>query len=132
MARFLHLFRGLPGGVALGALTTAAVLLALGCLSPTRDAAAAQDDTKPDNRKAPALVDDLFHDDAGYVDLGDVQMLVGAALALVVFALQVAGFLAQLPLAASTLPDVDSTLLATFGLGQAAYLTKKVVGGPEK
>jgi hypothetical protein len=27
-----------------------------------------------------------------------------------------------------SLPDVDTTLLATFGLGQGAYLTKKAVG----
>jgi hypothetical protein len=27
-----------------------------------------------------------------------------------------------------TLPDVDSTILAGFGLGQGAYLTKKAVG----
>jgi hypothetical protein len=27
-----------------------------------------------------------------------------------------------------TLPDVDTTILATFGLGQGAYLTKKAVG----
>jgi len=26
------------------------------------------------------------------------------------------------------LPDVDTTILATFGLGQGAYLTKKAVG----
>jgi len=27
-----------------------------------------------------------------------------------------------------SLPDVDTTILATFGLGQGAYLTKKAVG----
>ena len=26
------------------------------------------------------------------------------------------------------LPDIDTTILATFGLGQAAYLTKKALG----
>ena len=26
------------------------------------------------------------------------------------------------------MPDVDTTILATFGLGQGAYLTKKAVG----
>jgi hypothetical protein len=28
----------------------------------------------------------------------------------------------------SRLPDVDTTILAAFGLGQGAYLTKKAVG----
>ena len=28
----------------------------------------------------------------------------------------------------TNLPDVDTTLLAAFGLGQGAYLTKKAVG----
>jgi hypothetical protein len=38
-------------------------------------------------------------------------------------------FLGSLELRATiTLPDVDSTVLAVFGLGQGAYLTKKAVG----
>jgi hypothetical protein len=43
--------------------------------------------------------------------------------------LTVVGFLGSRELhRALTLPDVDSTVLAAFGLGQGAYLVKKLVG----
>jgi hypothetical protein len=74
---------------------------------------------------------DLFQDDHDAVDLGDTQMFLITVTAVVIFALRAYGSLHQLSLGASmTLPDVDTTLLATFGLGQGAYLAKKAASSP--
>ena len=72
---------------------------------------------------------DLLCDDRGRPDVGDFQMLVITLLAVAVYALQVFTFLGSLELLkVVTIPDVDTTILATFGLGQGAYLTKKYAG----
>jgi hypothetical protein len=56
-------------------------------------------------------------------------MLVVTLLAAVAYLIRIYAFLGQVELIqAVTLPDVDTTLLATFGLGQGAYLTKKFFG----
>jgi len=71
----------------------------------------------------------LVSSDQGNTDLGDVQMLiitllaVGVYLALVFKSL---GFIACIR--SVTLPDVDTTLMSLFGLGQGAYLAKKAGG----
>ncbi|MNL40825.1 hypothetical protein D3C87_1632010 [compost metagenome] len=53
-------------------------------------------------------------------------------LAVVVYLVQIFGFLATIELHKMiTLPDIDSTILSTFGLGQGAYLAKKFVSGLE-
>lgn len=53
-------------------------------------------------------------------------MFAWALLAAGVYLLQMLAFLQTLPLSASvSLPDVDSTLLSFFGIGQGAYLVKK-------
>ncbi len=68
----------------------------------------------------------LVQDDDGKPDLGDFQMVVVTLLAFAAYLLQVYEFLGSVPkLKVVTLPDVDATILATFGLGQGAYLTKK-------
>ena len=65
-------------------------------------------------------------DDRGNPDIGDFQMFVITLLAVVVYSIQIAKFLGAMELRqVITVPDVDSTLLATFGLGQGAYLAKK-------
>lgn len=62
------------------------------------------------------------------IDLGDFQMLVITLLAVCVYLVLVFHFAAVLTKAGViTLPDVDTTILATFGLGHGAYLTKKAV-----
>ena len=75
------------------------------------------------------LIVDLTTNDANQLDLGDFQMLV-ITLVAVGYYLTVAfvklGALDGSP--NPLLPDVDTTILASFGLGQAAYLTKKAVG----
>jgi len=62
-------------------------------------------------------------------DFGDFQMLVVTFLALIMYLLAAYHFLGQIQFAASvTLPDVDTTILSAFGLGQGAYLVKKGAG----
>lgn len=72
---------------------------------------------------------DLFHNDNGELDLGDFQMIVITAIAIVVYGFQVYGFLGTIEFhKVVTLPEVDTTLLTSFGVGQGAYLAKKLVG----
>jgi Cu/Ag efflux protein CusF len=72
---------------------------------------------------------DLTSNDSNQFDLGDFQMLAMTFLAVGVFAALVFHFLGSLEARTIVyLPDVDTTILASFGLGQGAYLTKKAVG----
>ncbi len=81
------------------------------------------------SRKDPDFPGDLLRDDEGRPDFGDFQMLVVTALATVVYLGNVIAFLGRMELGATvTLPDVDTTILGAFGLGQGAYLAKKALG----
>lgn len=87
------------------------------------------------NPKVPAakpnLVNDLFHNDLGQADLGDFQMILVTLVAIIIFVLSVMNFLAFVELKTPvSLPDVDTTLLSAFGLGQGAYLVKKMATNP--
>jgi hypothetical protein len=85
----------------------------------------AEKDVKP-KADQPHFARDLVTDDDGNPDFADFQMLVVTVLAVVVYLIQFDQFLGALPFSASvSLPDVDSTILAAFGLGQGAYLIKK-------
>jgi len=110
--------------------------------SKVNDAAAqGKPDPKASAGARPNLLRDLTHDDgslggpggrlarAPMLDLGDFQMVVVTLLAVAVYLGVVWHFLGSIPKTANvSLPDVDTTILATFGLGQGAYLTKKAVG----
>jgi hypothetical protein len=62
-------------------------------------------------------------------DFGDFQMLVITLIAVVTYIALIFDFFGLVAYTkVTTLPDVDTTILATFGLGQGAYLTKKAVG----
>jgi hypothetical protein len=74
----------------------------------------------------PNLLTDLFLNDNGVADFGDFQMILVTVAAVAIFVGQ--AFYTDGILAMShtiTLPDVDSSLLAGFGIGQGAYLVKK-------
>ncbi len=72
---------------------------------------------------------DLLQDDFRRPDFGDFQMLIVTLLAVGVYLVSVFGSLGLIELLKTmTLPNVDTTILATFGLGQGAYLTKKYAG----
>ncbi len=84
------------------------------------------------NPKQPAgkqSLRDLFLNDSGCFDVGDFQMIVVTLLAVAMYVTLICHFFDSIELRKSvTLPDVDTTILAAFGLGQGAYLTKKAVG----
>jgi hypothetical protein len=62
-------------------------------------------------------------------DYGDFQMLIITLIAVATYLVLVFNFFGTVEYSQIvSLPDVDTTLLATFGLGQGAYLTKKAVG----
>lgn len=87
----------------------------------------------PKNAKTatPNLLRDLTQSDStsGRLDFGDFQMLVVTLIAVGTYLVLVFRFLGAIQTATTiTLPDVDTTLLAAFGLGHGAYLTKKAVG----
>ena len=72
---------------------------------------------------------DLVKNDIGKFDFGDFQMLVVTLLAVAMYLVLVFHFLSSIDFRTQvTLPDVDSTVLAAFGLGQGAYLAKKAAG----
>ncbi len=80
---------------------------------------------------APNILTDLFQNDQGEADIGDFQMILISAIAVVMFAVSVLNALAVIKLQAKTsLPDVDTTLLSLFGIGQGAYLVKKLGSNP--
>jgi hypothetical protein len=56
-------------------------------------------------------------------------MIIVTLVAVGMYVVMILHFLGLMELrAATSLPDVDTTILASFGLGQGAYLTKKAVG----
>jgi hypothetical protein len=80
----------------------------------------------------PQRATDLVLDDAGNPDIGDFQMLLITLIAAITYIVQLFMFLGILEMHAKIeIPDVDSTLLAAFGLGQGAYLAKKAASGPK-
>lgn len=70
---------------------------------------------------------DLFQNDQGQFDIGDFQMLFITVTAVVIYVLSTFAFLGTDALMKTTtsLPPIDSSLLAAFGIGQGVYLAKK-------
>jgi hypothetical protein len=80
------------------------------------------------NPQKPSLVTDLLCGDDRRPDLADFQMIVVTLLAITIYTVQVFHFLGSVELRAIvTISDVDTTILATFGFSQGAYLMKKYV-----
>jgi hypothetical protein len=93
------------------------------------NAAQAAGQTNPKAGGQPNLWTDLVKNDVGNVDIGDFQMLVVTLVAVGMYLILIFHFLRTIEARASVyLPDLDSTILASFGLGQGAYLTKKAAG----
>jgi hypothetical protein len=76
------------------------------------------------------LFRDLTHNDTpAQLDFGDFQMLIVTLIAVGTYLVLVFSFLGTIEAAKTiTLPDVDTTILAAFTLGQGAYLAKKAAG----
>lgn len=82
----------------------------------------------PTTNPRKASLRDLFTDNSGRVDFGDFQMVIVTVIAALTFVLQVYKFMVNVEFSTYVaLPDVDSTILSFFGLGQGAYLLKKAV-----
>ena len=87
--------------------------------------AAGQSNSKP-AAKQPNFLLDLVTNDYGRPDFGDFQMILITGAAVVIFMMSAGYFLGSLAFETNvTLPDVDTTLLSAFGIGQGAYLVKK-------
>jgi hypothetical protein len=72
---------------------------------------------------------DIVQNDLGNFDFGDFQMVIVTLLAICTYLLAVHHYIGSIDLTATTsLPDVDTTILSAFGLGQGAYLAKKAAG----
>jgi hypothetical protein len=97
-------------------------------------------DPKNSAQATPNFFKDLTHNDGkppvgtnpavpSQLDFGDFQMLVITLVAIATYLVLVFNFLGTIEAAKSiSLPDVDTTILAVFGLGHGAYLTKKAAG----
>jgi hypothetical protein len=71
----------------------------------------------------------LIQNDQGQFDIGDFQMLLVTLLAVGMYLALVFHFLGTIEARATVdLPNVDTTILGSFGLGQGAYLAKKAAG----
>jgi hypothetical protein len=68
----------------------------------------------------------LYTDDDGYPDLSKVQVLSWTFIAIAIYLIQVESAISAATLDKLSLPDIDSSLIALMGLGQAAYLGKKL------
>jgi hypothetical protein len=143
-----NVIRGWEGGLSqLGGIDIPSNLLLLSGLSALTFAAAkgirqSKEDAAVAQGRAPSAAlppgsarffANLATDNLGRVDIADFQMIVVTILAVGVYAGRLWDFLGAVKLGPTvSLPDVDSTILATFGLGQGAYLGKKYLGGIEK
>ncbi len=102
--------------------------------------AAGNNDVKNPTNVQPNFLLDLTQDDgvAGQpatrrFDFGDFQMFVITLIAVGTYLVLVFNFLGTIAESKLiSLPDVDTTILAAFGLGHGAYLAKKAVGDAGK
>ncbi|TCS12100.1 hypothetical protein [Caulobacter sp. BK020] len=109
-------------GLSFGAAKVVAVQKdANAAAAPAVDGAPAPPGVAPRPRIA-----DLVLNDYGAADLGDFQMILISSVATLIFAAASWEFLTMIDIVrATTLPDVDTALLGSFGVGQGAYLIKK-------
>ena len=80
--------------------------------------------------KPPATADtsgvsQILRDDDGSLDLSKIQMLAWTVIAIGIYSINVGVQLKRGPY--NSLPDIDSALMVLMGLGQGAYLGKKLV-----
>ncbi len=89
------------------------------------EAAGAAERKSPDQPRFPQ---DYVLNDRNQFDFGDYQMILITLVAIVSYLVHVFQFLGGVELRAlGSMPDVDTTMLGLFGVGQGAYLVKKSV-----
>jgi hypothetical protein len=110
-----------PVAVAVGAMPAAPVAIVTTPSNPDPKAA-----RQPGQEN---LLRDLVQNDVGGFDFGDFQMVLVTLVAVVMYLMLIFHSLGSVEFLKTTyLPDVDTTILAGFGLGQGAYLAKKAGG----
>ncbi len=113
-------------GLSFGAAKVVAVQKSAGAPAPTPAPGAPPAPAAPPAVAAKPKFTDLVLNDYGDADLGDFQMILISTAATVIFACASWEFLTLIDIAkTTTLPDVDTALLGSFGIGQGAYLIKK-------
>jgi len=114
------------------AITTSKVNAAANPAAAPGAVAAPVPNADPKNALVPGqerLFRDLVQNDVGGFDFGDFQMLLVTFVAVAMYVTLISHFLGTIQfLKTVSLPDVDTTILAAFGLGQGAYLAKKAGG----
>lgn len=112
-------------GLSFGAAKVVAVQKSAGASAPAVAPSAPAAPAPPAVAAKPKFTD-LVLNDYGDADLGDFQMILISSAATVIFACASWEFLTLIDIArTTTLPDVDTALLGSFGIGQGAYLIKK-------
>jgi hypothetical protein len=88
--------------------------------------------SKPDEavkstaQEGTANITQLFNNDKNILDLGDTQLFLITIIAIVIYTFKSFNFLSSIELAPTvTLPDIETFLLSSFGIGQGAYLATK-------
>lgn len=115
---------GIPQNVAIALGLSATTWVTAKAITSSQD----KNGTVNKNHRPAAGIGAIFQDDAGYPDLGKVQLLVWTVIALAVFLTQVIHQLHVQPTKdTGGMPDIDNTLMILMGLGQGAYLGKKLV-----
>ena len=69
----------------------------------------------------------LFYDDRGYPDLSQIQLISWTVIGVGIFLLKTLSDVIGSSGAVSGLPDIDQTLLMLMGIGQGAYIGKKII-----
>jgi hypothetical protein len=80
--------------------------------------------TNPDGSPDAANKSNMFLDESGFPELSKIQMLVWTAVAVVIYLFSV--YDAVRHQRTTALPDIDGALMVLMGLGQGAYLGKKL------
>ena len=94
--------------------------------APPANAAPAPAGTHKQKAREPDWLRDLFTNDQGDLDFGDFQMILIVWISVIIYVVSAYITLGNLPLQQHvSLPDVDGSLLAGFGVGQGSYLAKK-------
>jgi hypothetical protein len=113
-------------GLAFGAAKVVAVQKDASAAAPPPAAPAPVPAPAPAGPAARPRFTDLVLNDFGAADLGDFQMILISGVATLIFACASWEFLTLVDIVkTTTLPDVDTALLGSFGIGQGAYLIKK-------
>lgn len=86
---------------------------------------------KPKKSEAPPVkqpyLAELIADDTGFPDLSKAQMLTWTAIAIGIFVFRVVRAINNAAVETPVLPDIEPSLMVLMGIGQAAYLGKKLV-----